>query len=121
MSAPQSTPPSDPSPPQQPPSEESSTMMPATTAAHYASLHTYPFQSDVEFRAGLSQILQRPITDAELLSSARQSQQDAGLAGGASNVNETILRAKCFYFSRCVHTALRLPVSSDEGKLTIAA
>lgn len=74
--------------------------MSATAAAQYASLHTYPFQSDVEFRAGLSQILQRPVTDAELLSSSRQSQQDAALAGGNSDVNETILRAKCFYFSR---------------------
>lgn len=83
--------------------------MSATAAAQYASLHTYPFQSDVEFRAGLSQILQRPVTDAELLSSSRQSQQDAALAGGNSDVNETILRAKCFYFSRCVAQSLQFP------------
>ena len=52
----------------------------------FSTLHSYPFQTDVEFRKGLSVILRHPdrsATDAEV-----------------NSENDLVLQAKCFYFSR---------------------
>ncbi|PGH23119.1 hypothetical protein AJ80_02747 [Polytolypa hystricis UAMH7299] len=88
--------------PPPPPSQNSSQPQTQPESSPYESLHTYPFSQDAEFKLGLAAILrqqqqpsQTPISDEDV-----QKRLDSADAASSGVVDELVLRAKCFYYSK---------------------